>query len=67
MRIHKSHFPFSPPLAAAVIVILLVICFSVLSANASSPWVEVHPRVIPEASGIALIRFIDANIGGGSR
>ena len=65
MHLKEPRFPCIPPLATpAAIVILLALGFSVLSAYASSPWVEVHPPVIEEMRlGIELIHFIDADNG----
>ena len=65
MNIKQMPPPGSSTLAVAIAIALLYIAsFLALSAYASSPWVEVHPPVIPElAFGLRLIHFIDADTG----
>lgn len=65
MHIMETRFPCSPPFATVIIiVILLSLNFSVLSAGASAPWMEVHPPDIEERnSRIQFIRFMDADTG----
>ena len=57
--------PSFPTLAVAIAIALVYIAsFLALSADATSPWVEVHPSVIPElAFGLISIHFIDADTG----
>ena len=63
MRIQKSYCPCSPPLTGAALDMLLAYGISILSADASTSWVEVHPAAIKEMAGIELIHFIDADTG----
>ena len=65
MHIMETRFPCSPPFATVIIIVILfALNFSVLSAGASAPWIEVHPPDIEERnSRIQFIRFIDADTG----
>ena len=65
MHIMETRFPCSPPFATVIIIVILFsLNFSVLSAGASAPWIEVHPPDIEERnSRIQFIRFIDADTG----
>jgi hypothetical protein len=64
---HTKQIPTygSTTLAVTIAIALLYIASSMVpSTHAASPWVEVHPPVIPEmAWGMESIHFMDANTG----
>ena len=65
MPIKGSHLTWcTSRIITAAHVIILALGFTLPSAHASSPWVEVHPPVIEGAvNGVELIHFIDSNHG----
>lgn len=59
----KSRFASFRFRSIAAIAILLALNSSILSADAATSWIEVHPPAIEEAGGVETIHFIDADNG----